>query len=95
MTVCDPGGMTTQADTDPRIGALLNLTQGLIVKYGELASNVAEHLPEQVRAELIDHTQTLLQEARDRYAEIAAMDWSPPVDEYRLSSRPGVVGGGQ
>lgn len=85
--------MTTQADTDPRISALLSLTQGLIVKYSELASNVVEYLPERARAELIDHTQTLLQEARDQYAEIAAMDWSPPVDEYRLSTRPGVVGG--
>ena len=63
----------TQTDADPRFGALLDLTQGLMLKYGELASNVAAHLPDEVRAELVDHTQTLLQEARDRFAEIAAM----------------------
>lgn len=86
--------MTTQADTDPRIGALMDLTQGLILKYAELASNVAAHLPEDVRAELIEHTQTLIQEARDRYEEIALMGSAPPVDEYRLSTRTPVVGGG-
>jgi hypothetical protein len=79
--------MTNQAAPDPRVGALLELTQALIMKYTELASNVAEHLPERVRAEFIDHAQTLAQEARDRYAEIAAMDYAPPVDEYRLSTR--------
>jgi hypothetical protein len=58
--------MTTLPETDPRIGALMDLTQGLILKYTELASNVAAHLPDQVKAELIEHTQTLVQEARDR-----------------------------
>jgi hypothetical protein len=63
----------TTPDPDPRIGPLLDLTQALIVKYSDLASNVAEYLPDDARAELIDHTQTLLQEARDRFAEIANM----------------------
>ncbi|MFJ9101262.1 hypothetical protein ACIRJM_22675 [Streptomyces sp. NPDC102405] len=85
--------MTTQADTDPRIGALMELTQGLILKYTELASNLAAHLPDEVKAELVEHTQTLVQEARERYEEIALMGSAPPVDAYRLSSRPGVVGG--
>ncbi|MDX2697239.1 hypothetical protein [Streptomyces ipomoeae] len=66
--------MTDSTPTpDPRIGPLLDLTQALIGRYSELASNVAEHLPDEARAELIDHTQTLLQEARDRFAEIANM----------------------
>ncbi len=61
------------APTDPRIGPLLNLTQVLILRYGELASNVAEYLPDNVKAELIDRAQTLMREAQDAYAEIAAM----------------------
>ena len=68
--------MTDTAPTpapDPRFGPLLDLTQALMFKYSELASNVAVHLPDAARAELIDHTQTLLQEARDRFAEIVAM----------------------
>lgn len=68
------GYTDTTSTPDPRFGPLLDLTQGLMLKYSELASNVAAHLPDDVRAELIDHTQTLLQEARDRFAEIAAMD---------------------
>ncbi|MEU0787587.1 hypothetical protein ABZ341_39355 [Streptomyces sp. NPDC006173] len=79
--------MTTQADSDPRIGALMDLTQGLILKYTELASNVAAHLPADVKAELVEHTQALVQEARDRYAEIACMNFTPPVGEYRISTR--------
>lgn len=86
--------MTTQPDMDPRIGALMDLTQGLLLKYTELVSNVAAYLPDEAKAELVDHAQTLVQEARDRYAEIALMDPTPPVDEYRLSSRPRIVGGG-
>jgi hypothetical protein len=64
----------TAPQPDPRIGPLLDLTQALIVKYSDLASNVAVHLPDDARAELIDHTQALLQEARDRFTEIANMD---------------------
>lgn len=86
--------MTTQMDPDPRIGALMDLTQGLILKYGELASNVAAHLPEEARVELVEHTQTLMREARDRYEEIAFMGSTPPVGEYRLSTRRRIVSGG-
>lgn len=56
---------------DPRVPALLELTQALIYRYGELAANLAAHLPEDAKAELVDHTQTVMQEARDRIAEIA------------------------
>ncbi len=62
----------TTPQTDPRVPALLDLTQALIYQYGELASNLAAHLPEDAKAELIDHTQTVMQEARDRITEIAA-----------------------
>ncbi|MDX3839534.1 hypothetical protein [Streptomyces europaeiscabiei] len=86
--------MTTQPDTDPRIGALMDLTQGLILKYTELASNVAAHLPDEARAELIEHTQTLVEEARARYEDIALMTPRMPVGEYVLSTRPRVVSGG-
>lgn len=66
--------MTTPQPADPRIAPLLDLVQGLMGKYSELASNLAAHLPDRVRAELVEHTQTLLQEARDRFTEIAAID---------------------
>jgi hypothetical protein len=88
--------MTTLPETDPRISALMDLTQGLILKYTELASNVAAHLPDRAKTELIEHTQTLIQEARDRYAEIARMGSGAeeyPVGEYRLSTRARVVSG--
>jgi hypothetical protein len=85
--------MSEQTNT-PQISALLELTQGLLYRYGELASNLAEHLPESVKAELVDHTQTVIQEARDRITEIALMASTPPVDEYRLSTCTPVVGGG-
>lgn len=85
--------MTSEPPTDPRIPALLDLVQALIGRYGELASSLAEHLPAEVKAELVDHVQTVTREARDRVAEVALMAPAPPVDTYRLSSRPGVVGG--
>lgn len=68
---------TTPATPDPRLGPLLDLTQALMGKYSELASNVASYLPDDARTELIDHTQTLLQEARDRFTEIVNMRQTP------------------
>ncbi|MFF8482297.1 hypothetical protein [Streptomyces antibioticus] len=80
--------MTTRADADPRIGALLDLSQALIRSYGELASSVIEYLPEGARAELVEHVQVLMREARGRYEEIALMGFDPPAGQYVLSTRP-------
>ncbi|NEB70292.1 hypothetical protein G3I39_25025 [Streptomyces fulvissimus] len=81
----------TDASTDPRVGALLELTQGLLTRYTELASSVAGQLPGPVRAELVDHVQTVAQEARDRYAEIAAMPYQSAADRIEDYARqPGI-----
>ena len=64
----------TKSQDDPRIGALLNFTQALMVKYSELASSVCEHLPdEKKRDELVKHVQGVMASAHERYAQIAAM----------------------
>lgn len=66
---------TQPAPADPRIGALIQLTQGLITAYSDLASNVATYVPQDARSELVNQVQTLRQEAVDRIAEISA--WAP------------------
>ena len=68
---------TQPAPTDPRIAPLLELVQGLITEHGRVAASVVTHLPEEARAEFINHTQTVVQEAVDRVAEIAS--WTPRV----------------
>lgn len=69
--------MDTMADTlpaaDPRIGPLVNLTQGLINKYSELAGLYGQHISdESIRRELGGHVQDVLDEARQAYADVAA-----------------------
>ena len=94
---CDPGAMTVQADTDPRIGALTDLAQSLLMQFTTLATTSAEHLPDDVRAEMVEYVNKVAAEARGRFAEIAAMGSSAeefPVGEYRLSTRAPAVGGG-
>lgn len=57
---------------DPRLGALVQLTQGMITKYGELAGSLGEHIQDEaVRRELIDHVQNVMAEARKVWADIA------------------------
>jgi hypothetical protein len=93
---CNPGAMTVQADTDPRIGALADLAQNLLMQFTTLATTSAEHLPDGVRAEMVEHVNKVAAEARNRFAEIAAMGSSAdgyPVGEYRLSTRAPAVGG--
>lgn len=62
---------------DPRIAGLVQLVQGLITAYTDLASNVAAYVPDHARPELVNQVQTLRQEAVDRIAEISA--WTPDV----------------
>lgn len=68
--------MTTQASeartTDPRVGPLLDLVQGVLAGYGELAATFAENIPDpDTRQRLLRHTQNTLDEARARYSTIA------------------------
>ncbi len=54
---------------DQRIGPLLQLAQGLMAKYNELAQIFANQITDDAdRAQLIEHVQTVLGEARDAYA---------------------------
>ena len=66
---------TQPAPVDPRIASLVQLAQGLITAYTNLASNVAAYVPDHARPELVNQVQTLRQEAVDRIAEISA--WTP------------------
>lgn len=68
---------TQPAPVDPRIAPLVQLVQGLITAYTDLASNVAAYVPDHARPELVNQVQTLRQEAVDRIAEISA--WTPDV----------------
>ncbi|MFI9331922.1 hypothetical protein ACIGZJ_30825 [Kitasatospora sp. NPDC052868] len=68
--------MTTQAQepraADPRIGPLLDLVQGVLAGYGELATTFAENVPDpEARQRLLRHTQNLIIDARTRYSAIA------------------------
>lgn len=86
--------MTTEPDLDPRVAALASLAQELMTQYGQLAQSVAEHLPDSVKAELVEHVQGVLGEAQGRYAEIAAEGFGSQPSTYVLSTRrPGVVSG--
>lgn len=62
--------MTSTPTTDPRTAALAELAQQMITQYTELATAVASHLPDAVRAEMTSHTRTVAQEAQDRYTAI-------------------------
>lgn len=66
--------LTTERPADPRIGALLSLTQGMIAKYGELAGVLGENIADEaIRRELVEHVQTVMDEAREVWGEIATM----------------------
>lgn len=68
-------GISWDGSADPRIAGLIQLVQGLITAYSDLASNVAAYVPDHARPELVNQVQALRQEAVDRIAEISA--WTP------------------
>ncbi|MFJ9420656.1 hypothetical protein [Streptomyces sp. NPDC101249] len=85
--------MTTQAEPDPRIAALMSVTKDLLTKYTELASSTAQLLPAEARAEVVEAARSVSREVQDRCEEIAAM--GPGTSErgtYVLSTRPAVSG---
>ena len=86
--------MTTEPNFDPRVAPLLELVQELATQYGQLAEDLAGHLPDDVKAQLVERTQIVLGGARDQLAEVAGMGFEPQSGRYVLSTRrPGVVSG--
>lgn len=64
--------ITADRPGDARIGALLNLTQGLINKYVELATALGSDIEDEAkRRELNLHVQDVIAEARQAWGDIA------------------------
>lgn len=73
-TGCIMGGMTdTLAPADPRIGALVDLVQGITAKYSTLATMVLPHLNEADRATALRDVQEVSEAIAQRLSEIATM----------------------
>lgn len=65
---------TTDRPTDPRIGILLQLTQGLMQRYTELAGVLGEHIEDEaVRREMVNTVQTVAAEVGAAIEEITSV----------------------
>lgn len=70
-TTPDTAPPASAPETDPRIGQLLDLVQGLINGYGALAMTFAKNIPSpEIRRELMDQAQRDVEDARRRYTDI-------------------------
>jgi len=57
--------------TDPRIGQLMDLAQGLLAGYAELATTIAAHIPDpHTRSRLLADAEKTVAVARGRYCDI-------------------------
>lgn len=66
--------LTTDRPADARIGALLQLTQGLMQRYVELAGALGEHITDEaIRRELVETVQTVAGEVSAAIEEITRM----------------------
>lgn len=73
-----PVNESAPVPADPRIGQLMDLAQGLLAGYADLATGLAMHIPDPgLRRRLTAEAEKTLEVARGRYSAIATTAPSP------------------